>query len=116
VSDQNGAIVGGLSRQDFALFEDGRAQQIAVFERQSEMPLNLTLAIDTSSSVRKDLSEEEDAARRFARALLRPRDQMSLLQFATEVRELTPFTHKLRRIEQGSANCAATEPPRSTTR
>ena len=62
VTDRDGAIVGGLTRDDFALFEDGRPQQIAVFERQSALPLNLTLAIDTSGSVRKDMSEE--AARR----------------------------------------------------
>jgi Ca-activated chloride channel family protein len=101
VTDQNGAIVGGMTREDFALSEDGRAQQIAVFERQSELPLNLTLAIDTSGSVRKDMTEEEDAARRFAHALLRPKDQMSLMQFATDVRELTPFTNKVSQIEHG---------------
>ena len=54
VTDKNGAIVGGLTREDFAITEDGRPQQIAVFERQSELPLNLTLAIDTSGSVYKD--------------------------------------------------------------
>jgi Ca-activated chloride channel family protein len=101
VIDQNGAIVGSLTREDFALSEDGRAQQIAVFERQSELPLNLTLAIDTSSSVRKDLTEEQNAARRFAHALLRSQDQMSLMQFATDVRELTPFTNKVSQIERG---------------
>src|ERR1035437_9176026 len=72
VTDRNGAVVGGLKREDFALTEDGRPQRIAVFERQSELPLNLTLAIDTSGSVRKDLAVESDAAKRFARALLRP--------------------------------------------
>jgi Ca-activated chloride channel family protein len=101
VTDRNGAIVGGLTREDFSLSEDGRPQQIAVFERQSELPLNLTLAIDTSGSVRKDMADEADAARRFAHALLRPQDQMSLLQFATEVKELTPFTNKLSQIDSG---------------
>ena len=101
VTDQNGAIVGGLTREDFAISEDGKPQQIAVFERQSELPLNLTLAIDTSGSVRKDMTAEADAARRFAHALLRPQDQMSLLQFATDVRELTPFTNKLSQIDRG---------------
>ena len=38
VTDRNGAIVGGLSREDFAIAEDGKPQQIAVFERQSELP------------------------------------------------------------------------------
>jgi Ca-activated chloride channel family protein len=101
VSDQNGAIVAGLTREDFALTEDGRPQQIAVFERQSELPLNLTLAIDTSGSVQKDMANEAEAARRFAHALLRSQDQMSLLQFATEVRELTPFTNKVSQIDHG---------------
>jgi Ca-activated chloride channel homolog len=94
VTDKNGALVGGLTQNDFAVYEDGRPQQIAVFEKQSELPLNLTLAIDTSGSVHKDMSEEASAARHFARAILRPQDQMSVLQFATEVHELQPFTNK----------------------
>jgi Ca-activated chloride channel family protein len=101
VTDKNGALVGGLTRDDFAVFEDGRPQQIAVFERQSEAPLNLTLAIDTSGSVRKDMGEEASAARRFAHDILRPQDQMSVLEFATEVHELTPFTNKLAAIDHG---------------
>ena len=101
VTDRNGAIVSGLTREDFALAEDGRPQQIAVFERQSELPLNLTLAIDTSGSVQKDMAAEADAARRFAHAILRPHDRMSLLEFATEVHELTPFTGKLSQIDRG---------------
>jgi len=101
VTDRNGAIVGGLAREDFAVKEDGRPQQIAIFERQSELPLNMTLAIDTSGSVKKDMAEESDAARRFVHAILRPQDQMSLLQFATEVKELTPFTNKVALIDHG---------------
>jgi Ca-activated chloride channel family protein len=101
VTDKTGAIVGGLTRDDFTLTEDGRPQQIKVFERQSELPLNLTLAIDTSGSVHKDMAVETDAAKRFAHALLRTQDQMSLLEFATFVRELTPFTSKLSQIDQG---------------
>jgi Ca-activated chloride channel homolog len=101
VTDRNGALVGGLTRDDFAIFEDGRPQQIAIFDRQSAMPLNITLAIDTSGSVRKDMSEEAAAARHFAQAILRPQDQMSVLQFATEVRQLTPFTNKISVIDHG---------------
>ena len=72
VTDANGAIVGGLTRDDFALAEDNRPQDIAVFERQSELPLNLTLAIDTSASVYKDRAIEQEAAKRFVHALMRP--------------------------------------------
>ena len=101
VTDPNGVIVGGLTRDDFKITEDGRPQSIAIFEKQSELPLSLTLAIDTSGSVRKDMSEEAAAARRFAQAILRTQDQMSLLQFATSVHELTPFTNKISSIDRG---------------
>lgn len=101
VTDRNGAIVGGLTRNDFAVFEDGRPQKIAVFERVSELPLNLTIAIDTSGSVRKDLRAEADAAHRFAEDILRPQDRMSVMQFATDVSVLTPFTDKVSLIDRG---------------
>ena len=102
VTDRNGAIVGDLTKDDFAVTEDGRPQKISLFERQSELPLNLTLAIDTSGSVKKDMAEEADAAHRFVHAIMRPaQDQMSLLQFATDVTELTPFTNKPGLIDRG---------------
>jgi len=101
VTDRNGAFVGGLTRDDFSVTEDGHPQKISVFEKQSEFPLNLTLAIDTSGSVQKDLTEEAAAARHFAHALVRQQDQMSVMQFSTEVRALTPFTNKLSQIDHG---------------
>jgi Ca-activated chloride channel homolog len=101
VTDRNGAIVGGLTRDDFRVFEDNRPQTISVFERQSEMPLNLTLAIDTSGSVYKDRSVEQSAAKHFVHALLRPQDKMNLIEFATDVQELTPFTNKVNLIDHG---------------
>jgi len=101
VADRSGAAVDRLTREDFVLAEDGRPQQIVVFEQRQEQQLSLILAIDTSSSVRKDMAEEAGAAKRFAHALLRQRDRMSLLQFATEVRELTPFTNRLSQIDRG---------------
>jgi Ca-activated chloride channel homolog len=103
VTDQKGAPVGGLTRDDFAIAEDDRAQRIAIFERESDMPLNLTLAIDTSSSVFKDLSDEKGAAKGFVQAVLRPQDQISLLGFATAVQEMTQFTKRADVIERGIA-------------
>jgi Ca-activated chloride channel family protein len=101
VTDRNGAIVGGLVRDDFSLQEDGRPQRIAVFERQSERPLNLILAIDTSDSVSINRTLEERAARRFTQAILRPQDRMSLFEFASWVWELVPFTNHAEQIDQG---------------
>ena len=101
VTDKTGAIVGGLTQDDFKITEDNRPQKIAHFERQSEMPLNLTLAIDTSSSTYKDRSIERQAAKKFVHALLRPQDQMSLIEFDTFVTELAGFTNKVAMIDHG---------------
>ncbi len=101
VTDKTGAIVGQLTQDDFKVFEDGRPQKIAHFERQSEMPLNLTLAIDTSSSTYKDRGIEQQAAKKFVHALIRPQDRMSVIQFNTYVTELTSFTNSVSRIDRG---------------
>jgi Ca-activated chloride channel family protein len=104
VTDATGAIVGGLTKGDFKVTEDGRPQEISVFERESELPLNLVLAIDTSGSVHKDLPLEQDAARKFVHALLRGQDQISLFEFSTEVRQVVPFTNQVSRIDRGLGN------------
>ncbi len=102
VTDKNGALVGSLTQEDFKIFEDGRAQNIAHFERQSELPLTLALAIDTSSSTYKDRSIEQEAAKKFVHTLIRPQDQMSVYGFATYVTDLTHgFTHNIAQIDHG---------------
>lgn len=101
VVDQNGAPIGGLTKQDFTMFEDGKPQKIAVFTRESGLPLSIVLEVDTSLSTYKDLHLELESARRFAHTILRPVDALALFQFSEIVDELTPFTSDLRRIDSG---------------
>lgn len=101
VTDPNGAVIGGLSKDDFRVTEDGRPQKIAIFERDLGMPLNLILAIDTSASTFKDRNRERDASKTFIHALMRPQDDMSIFQFATDVTELVPFTSKVSTLDHG---------------
>jgi Ca-activated chloride channel homolog len=101
VTDANGSPVGGLIKDNFILSEDGRPQKIAVFDRESAVPLQIVLAIDTSGTVHKDMSIEEHAAREFVHTLLRPVDQLDLIEFASDVREVVPFTNNLHQIDNG---------------
>ena len=101
VTDGDGAPVPVLEKDDFLLSEDGHPQKIAVFERQSELPLNIVLAIDSSGSVAKDFPLEEQAAHRFVHALLRPVDRLDVMEFADTVREIVGFTNDFRRIDRG---------------
>jgi Ca-activated chloride channel homolog len=101
VTDDHGAPVATLKKDNFQLREDGLEQKIAVFDKESALPLSIVLAIDTSLSTRKDLPLELASARRFAHAILRPVDALSLYQFSETVSELTSFTSDLRVIDRG---------------
>lgn len=101
VTDANGAPVPGLTAKDFALSEEGRPQKITYFERETNVPLSIVMALDTSGSTRKDIPVEKDAAREFVRALLRPADRLDLMDFNSDVREVVPFTCNVRLIDAG---------------
>jgi Ca-activated chloride channel family protein len=101
VADANGAPVGGLTRDDFALYEDGALQKIAIFEKESSSPLSIVLALDVSESVETNDRLEKDAARHFVKALLRPQDELDLMEFSDTVDEVVPFTNDVRRIDAG---------------
>ena len=101
VTNGGGAPVSSLKQEDFQIFEDGKPQKIAVFQRESELPLSIVIAIDASLSTRNNQRLELDSARRFAHAILRPIDGISLFQFSEVVDQLTPFTADLRAIDKG---------------
>jgi Ca-activated chloride channel family protein len=104
VTDQNGAPVSTLNKDDFQLLEDGVPQKIAVFNRESELPLSIAMAIDTSLSTKKDLPLELESAKRFASSILRPIDSIALFQFSEFVDEVQPFTSDLRRLDRALQN------------
>jgi Ca-activated chloride channel homolog len=101
VVDDHGAPVGGFEKQDFQLFEDGKPQTIAVFERESASPLSIVLAIDASETVLTSARLEREAAKHFVSAILRPQDELDLMEFADTVRELVSFTNQVKRIDAG---------------
>ncbi|HUK86639.1 MAG TPA: VWA domain-containing protein [Terriglobales bacterium] len=103
VVDEHGAPVANLQKDNFQVLEDGVPQQIAVFDRESGLPLSIVLAVDTSLSTRKDIKLELESARRFAHSILRPVDALALYQFSEYVDEVTPFTANLGEIDRGIA-------------
>jgi Ca-activated chloride channel family protein len=101
VMDDTGSPVGGLGREDFAIFEDGKPQKIAVFEKEATTPLSIVLAVDTSETVLTSERLEKEAAKHFVNAILREQDELDLMEFSDVVRELVPFTNQKKRIEVG---------------
>jgi Ca-activated chloride channel family protein len=101
VADPNGAPVAGLKKDDFQLLEDGQPQKIAVFGRESQLPLSVVLSVDTSLSTRRDLPLELESARRFVHSILRPIDRLSVYKFSEIVEEVVPFTADLKTVDRG---------------
>jgi Ca-activated chloride channel homolog len=101
VTDSHGTPVSKLTKENFLLREDGKDQKIAIFNRESELPLSIVLSVDTSLSTRRDLPLELMSARKFAHAIVRPQDGLALYTFSEEVRETVPFTSNLKAIDAG---------------
>jgi len=99
VTDEHGAPIGGLTKDNFEVEEDEKAQTIAVFDKESALPLSIVVDIDTSLSTRKDLPLELTSARHFAHAILRPVDALSVYEFSEIVNEVVHFTPDLKTID-----------------
>ncbi len=103
--DDKGSPVGGLDRPDFRLFEDGREQKFAFFERESATPLSIVLSIDGSESTLRNERLEKEAAKKFVASILRTgpndSDELDLMEFADTVREIVAFTPNKQRIADG---------------
>ena len=79
VTDARGQPVLGLKQSDFHIEEDGRAQEIAQLGDPEQVPLDIALLIDVSSSVSERFAFEEQAATRFLKqVLVRPADHATV--------------------------------------
>lgn len=101
VTDSHGAPVTSLAKENFQLQENGKDKKIAVFDRESAIPLSIALSVDTSLSTRKDLPLELASARRFSQTILRPQDALAVYKFSEEVDLMVPFTSDLKKIDAG---------------
>jgi Ca-activated chloride channel family protein len=103
VKDVKGQPVGTLEKGDFTVTDSGVAQTVSVFEHHTEVPLSVSLLIDTSGSTGNDLDYEVRSLRKFIAALLKegdPKDAVALYGFDTFVTELTTFTRREQRLSQ----------------
>ena len=106
VRDANGRLVSDLTREDFHVFEDNREQRLSELALR-QVPVDVILMIDASSSVAANLDDFRSAAEQFA-AQLDTKDRISLIKFDDRVQLLQEWTQSrfqlhraLNRIEPG---------------
>lgn len=106
VRDANGRFAGQLTRQDFRVFEDGSEQPLSDLALR-QVPVDVVLMVDASSSVASNLEDFRKAADGFAARLAKD-DRLSLIKFDDRIQLLQDWTQSrfqlrraLSRIEPG---------------
>ena len=100
VKDSKGRLIADLKREEFVIKEDGKAQELKYFVRETDRPLTLVLAIDTSGSQRRVLAVEKTVGAQFLEQVLRPSDLAALVTFDVNVDLLQDFTQEAARLEK----------------
>ena len=101
VKDARGELISSLEKPEFTVYDSGVKQDIAVFEHHTELPLSVSLLIDTSGSTSSNLRYETTSLEKFLRALVRegnPQDTVALYAFNDEVTRLNSFTRREQRL------------------
>src|SRR5947209_12303204 len=99
VKDKHGALIPNLPKEDFEIYENGKAQTIRYFTSESNQPLTLGILIDSSSSMQRMLPEEKVVAGDFLRQVITEKDLAFVISFDISVdllQDLTSDVHLLR--------------------
>jgi VWFA-related protein len=106
VRDASGRLINDLTRNDFRVYEDNRLQPLSDLALR-QVPVDVVLMVDASSSVASNLDDFRRAAEGFA-ARLQADDRISLIKFDDRVELLQDWTKSrfqlkraLNRIEPG---------------
>ena len=109
VLDRHNALVSGLNKEDFQIYEDHVLQQIKDFSHE-DLPVTAGLVIDNSGSMASKRADVIAAALLFARSS-NPRDQMFVVNFNENVSfglpAGVPFTDMPDQLQLGLSNIHA---------
>ena len=100
VRDKHKAVVKGLTKDDFEVYEDGQLQEITGFSAETDLPITLGILMDTSGSMDRILSAEQDAASQFLQRVMRKTDEAMVISFDLDVNLLADFTADTRVLER----------------
>ena len=78
VTDPKGEPIRGLKPEDFQLQEEGRLQQLVALGDPGQTPVELSLVFDVSGSVYERFKFQQEAAARFLKQVLKPKDAVSI--------------------------------------
>ena len=90
VMDKKGRFIGGLTKENFKVFEDAVEQEVALFSNEHQ-PFTVALVLDMSMSATFKIGEIQNAAIAFIEQL-RPEDKVMVVSFDQDVHILCEAT------------------------
>jgi VWFA-related protein len=100
VRDKHGQLISTLTKDDFTVEQDGHAQTITYFAKESDLPLTLGLLVDTSMSQRRVLDQERAASHDFLDQVLREdKDRAFVIHFDYQVELLQDLTSSRKKLD-----------------
>ncbi|HUF04822.1 MAG TPA: VWA domain-containing protein [Aridibacter sp.] len=103
--DRQRRLLTNLRDTDIRLLENGEPQDIVEFVRKIDLPLSLTILIDTSVSQERTLPEEKDAAKSFLESVVRPsKDEVAIISFTGEATLEQGMTGNVSRLRRAVDN------------
>lgn len=99
--------IGDLTKEDFAITENGVTQEVSYFSRD-ELPLSIILLLDVSRSVRPIIHDIRDGALN-ALQRLKPEDEVAVMAFGTNYKLAQDFTRDRQLVSQTIESVTANE-------
>ncbi len=102
-TDHHGKFVRNLNQGDFTILDDHKPPQAIVnFRRETDLPLELGLLVDTSGSVHSRFDFEQEAAVSFLQHTLRANfDKAFVMGFSSHSQVTQEFTDNVQLLETG---------------
>jgi len=107
VLDRAGHPVNTLKQKDFSVLEDNKPQEIARFERVTDLPIHSAVAIDISASMEPNLAKAQQAALSFLQSIIKPKDRAAVVVFNDHPNLTVKFTNDTMALAGGLAGLKA---------
>jgi Ca-activated chloride channel homolog len=112
VTDKQNHYINDLTAGDVKVLEDGKAQEIFTFKRESDLPLTMAILVDVSNSVVPVLPQLTDAGARFVSSIMRQnKDKAAVIEFDGEATLVSDLTTSAAKLHRGFAEIVRNAPP-----
>ena len=100
VLDEHNRPAPDLPVEAFHILDEDSPQVIAVFEKETQQPLDLALMIDASLSAQLTMPGQREAATHFIQQVLHPGDHLAIYSVDENVTQLAAFTDNVAHLQE----------------